>query len=337
MNRTEVKYRNIALVKEMLESPAIIKNFNPADSQKYINKLASKRGLFLTGEGSSRIFPAKRAINFVFQQDLPLFIFTEGSAQSAEYDLHNFGVFGSSNSGQTNELIRLFTHLQNIDHKSYFGLTSSSDSELEKLAVSTHILQCGKEKAVAASKSVIEQALFYDSLARNMLNIEMKDLDQLSDQVEDVLTMSIDKEIIDYLKHAELIYFAGRNNGVAEELALKTNEIARKKSDYLEGTYALHGIEEVMSGSEVLVIIDPFEEEEIKFKECLERGIKMPVVAISDRSTSFPTIKIPRSKDYKEYIELVAGWNLLVELGISMGIDPDHPKRARKIGNEFTS
>jgi len=34
------------------------------------------------------------------------------------------------------------------------------------------------------------------------------------------------------------------NNGVAEELALKTNEITRKKSAFLEGTFAVHGIEE---------------------------------------------------------------------------------------------
>ena len=337
MNRTEEKYRNIALVNEMLETPAIIKNFNPDDSKKYAHELISKRGLFFTGEGSSRIFPAKRAIHFVFQNGLSLFASTEGSTQAFEYDLSNFGVFGSSNSGQTKELIRLFIHLQNKRHKCYFGLTSNNDSRLEKLAISTHILQCGKENAVAETKSVIEQALFYDSLVRNMLNMKMEGLEQLSDQVEEALNMSIDKEIIDRLKAAGLIYFAGRNNGVAEELALKTNEIARKKSDFLEGTYAVHGIEEVMCESEALVIIDPFKEEEIKFRECLEDGVKMFLIAISDTNTNFPTIKIPGSKDYKEYIELAAGWNLLVELGISLDIDLDHPKRARKVGNEFAS
>ena len=168
MNITEGKYKDIALVKEMLEVPAIIKDFNTNDSRKYADKLNLKGGLFFTGEGSSRIFPAKRAINFVFQKGLSLFASTEGSTQAFEYDLSNFGVFGSSNSGQTKELIRLFTHLQNTGHECYFGLTSSKDSRLEKLAISTHILQCGNEKAVAASKSVIEQALFYDSLVLSL-------------------------------------------------------------------------------------------------------------------------------------------------------------------------
>jgi len=32
---------------------------------------------------------------------------------------------------------------------------------------------------------------------------------------------------------------------------------------------------------------------------------------------------------------LVAGWNLLVEVGLTNGVDIDNPKRARKIGNEY--
>ena len=50
-------------------------------------------------------------------------------------------------------------------------------------------------------------------------------------------------------------YFSGRNNGVAEEITLKTNEITRKKSSYLEGTYAVHGIEEVLGKQDVIRII----------------------------------------------------------------------------------
>lgn len=70
------------------------------------------------------------------------------------------------------------------------------------------------------------------------------------------------------LKSAEAIgiYFARRYDGTTEELTLKTNEITRNKSVFLEGTYALHGIEEVMNQSEELAIIDPFEQEEEKFK-----------------------------------------------------------------------
>ncbi len=123
--------------------------------------------------------------------------------------------------------------------------------------------------------------------------------------MEEVLTAKIDRKIITMMHDADMIWFAGRDNGVAAELALKTNEITRKKSGFLEGTFALHGIEEVMNRGDVLIWV------------------------------AFPTIVIPDGGDYAEYLQLTAGWNLLVETGISLGIDPDHPVRARKVGNEY--
>jgi len=77
-----------------------------------------------------------------------------------------------------------------------------------------------------------------------------------------------------------MIYFSGRNNGVAEELSLKANEITRKKSDYLEGTYAVHGIEEVMDKNDIVFVVDPIDEEVSKFQEVLEKGVGLKVVAI---------------------------------------------------------
>jgi glucosamine--fructose-6-phosphate aminotransferase (isomerizing) len=132
-----------------------------------------------------------------------------------------------------------------------------------------------------------------------------------------------------------MIYFAGRNNGVAEELTLKTNEITRKKSDYLEGTYAVHGIEEVMDPDAVVIVIDPFPAEMAKFKEVLVDGVGMKVIAVAGQDTLFPTIRIPAVEGYDMVLQLLAGWNLLVHVGVAMGINLDKAQRARKIGNEF--
>ena len=134
---------------------------------------------------------------------------------------------------------------------------------------------------------------------------------------------------------ATAVYFAGRNNGVAEELTLKTNEITRKKADFLEGTYAVHGIEEVMDAGEVVIVLDPFEQEEGKFKECLVDGVGMTVLAISSRQTGFPTIVVPDAGPRQPYVQIAAGWNLLVEIGVGLGIDLDKPQRARKVGNLY--
>jgi len=90
-----------------------------------------------------------------------------------------------------------------------------------------------------------------------------------------------------------------------------------------------------MDKNEVLIWIDPFEPEQAKFEECLVKGVGMHVIAVSRVKTIFPTIIIPDGGEYSEYIQLAAGWNILVETGISLGIDLDHPTRARKVGNEY--
>ena len=124
---------------------------------------------------------------------------------------------------------------------------------------------------------------------------------------------------------------------MAEELTLKTNEIARKKSDFLEGTYAVHGIEEVMDPRDVVVVIDPIADEEAKFETVLVDGVGLTVVAISTVDTRFPTIRVPDAGEMNPFVFLAAGWNLLVEIGLALEIDLDKPERARKVGNEFGS
>jgi glucosamine--fructose-6-phosphate aminotransferase (isomerizing) len=62
MNLKEEKYSRYALVREMMETPDIIKSFDPETAAKFVESVRTRKGLFLTGEGSSRIFPAKRSI-----------------------------------------------------------------------------------------------------------------------------------------------------------------------------------------------------------------------------------------------------------------------------------
>jgi glucosamine--fructose-6-phosphate aminotransferase (isomerizing) len=329
MNKKEEKYNKFALVREMMETPGIIKHFDIKPVQRFAKSVAVRKGLFLTGEGSSRIFPAKRAIYSMNKTEFFFPVLTDGATQASEYNLKDYAVFAASNSGQTKEVIRLVTRLKKLNHKAVFGLTANEKTKLEELALDTHIL------SVAATKSVIEQGLFYDSLLHIISGAKMYDLAAVAEKTEQALTTKIDAGIIGIIKSASIIYFAGRNNGVAEELALKTNEITRKKSAFLEGTYAVHGIEEVMDKNEVLIWIDPFAEEEDKFYECLVKGIGMNIISITSGKSRFPSIKIPDGGQFAEYVQLAAGWNLLVETGLSLGIDLDKPVRARKVGNEY--
>jgi glucosamine--fructose-6-phosphate aminotransferase (isomerizing) len=335
MKLNEGRYNKYALVREMMETPDIIKSFKPEAAEKFASAAMKFKGLFLTGEGSSRIFPAKIAIYASHKIGLTLSIVTEGCTQAEEYNLKDYSVFAASNSGQTKEVVRLTTLLKKQKHNAIFGLTANQKTKLEEIASATHVLICGKENAVAATKSVIEQGLFYDSLLRIIRGEKMEGLKELAEKTEEALTLKIDPAIIEIIKKAGTIYFAGRNNGVAEELALKANEITRKKSVFLEGTFAVHGIEEVMDKREVVIWIEPFACEMQKFNECLVKGVGMNIIAVSTEKSIFPTIVIPDGGQYAEYVQLAAGWNILVETGISLRINLDKPARARKVGNEY--
>ena len=335
MNINNKEYSRYALCKEMLETADVVRNYDVSVVEPFADDVKSEKRFFLTGEGSSRIFPAKRAIYESLKETGGPELYTEGATQALEYDLKDTVVFGMSNSGRTKELVRLFKKLKDQGNKSLYGITANGGTPVTNLSSRSNVLSCGTENAVAATKSVTEQALFYDALLSSLSGKKLEGLNKAGDDIETALTTEIDQSIVEKIASADMIYFAGRNNGVAEELTLKTNEITRKKSDFLEGTYAAHGIEEVMTEKDVLIVIDPYEAEEEKFRECLIDGVGMNIIAISSRKTSFDTIIIPHGGHFKDYVELAAGWNLLVETGIKLGVNLDKPVRARKVGNEI--
>ena len=336
MKLGDKKYSGYALVKEMMDTVDIVKKFDPAQTANIAPKINSVGRLLLTGEGSSRIFPGKNAIRKALRWGMDLQIATDGSRQSGEYDLSKFAVFCASNSGRTKEVVLLAKKLASQGNKNRYALTANEKTLLEDACEETFVLTCGWEQAVAATKSVIEQALFYESI---LWAINGRDnaaaCRELATHIETALTLTIDKKIIDAATKASTIYFAGYNDGVAEELTLKTNEITRNKSDFLEGTYAVHGIEEVMDSNDIVFVVDPIDEEIEKFQEVLEKGVGLKIVAIANRPTPLATIQVPDAGELTPYVYLSAGWNVLVEIGIALGIDLDKPERARKVGNEF--
>ncbi len=338
MNLTDDRYRQFSLTREMLETPRIISSFDASTSKSVASDIAAAGRLLLTGEGSSRLFPAKSSIAHARRNGWPLVLHTDAGRQSSEYDLSGWAVFAASNSGKTAEVIRLYQKLREQRHSLRFSLSATPNSKLQELANQGFVLTCGKEEAVAATKSVVEQALFYRSLLEHISGQSTLAgrLAQLGQHVEAALTTPFDQTLVQRIARAGTIYWAGRNDGVAEELALKTNEITRKKSDFLEGTYAVHGIEEVMNPEDVLLWVDPYEESEAKFQECLGKGVGMQIIAISSRPTMFPTVTSPDGGDLGCFVQLAAGWNVLIEVGLSLGINLDKPQRARKVGNEFT-
>ena len=334
MNLQDNKYNKYYLIKEMLETGEIVKHLDIKKILSY-EKEVKKERVFFTGEGSSRIFPAKKTMYEARKKGYKEDFYTDCATQALEYNLLDSTVFVASNSGKTKEDLELIRKLKRQNHDNIISIVANAGTPIMNEAHLSYLLTCGIEDAVPATKSVIEQTLFYDLLFRKLNHIDLPDLNKLGNLIIQVLKMPIPDEITETLMNAKMIYFAGRNNGVAEELTLKANEIARKKSDFLEGTYVFHGVEEVMNTDEVVVIVDPFKEEEEKYKNVLVKGIGLKVVAISTRKTIFPTMIIPEYGDFTNYLEIAAGWNLLVEIGINTGIDMDKTVRARKVGHKI--
>ncbi len=330
------RYTGYALAREMMETPTIVRTFDPAQTDDVASAVAETGRLLLTGEGSSRIYPAKQAIRTALELGIDCVIHTEGARQAARYDLSRHAVFLASNSGRTSEVIGLARVLAERSNQHRYALTAHEGTVLESLCSATFVLSCGAEQAVAATKSVVEQALVYESLVRRIAGKPREvPADELADAFEAALTLSIDADIVRAATAAPTVYFAGFNDGVAEELTLKTNEITRRKADFLEGTYAVHGIEEVMDPDDLVVVVDPIPDDAEKFRDVLVRGVGLKVVAIADHETPFQTIRIPKLTEGSSYVQLAAGWNLLVEIGLALGVDLDHAERARKVGNEM--
>ena len=333
MNLSDNKYSQYFLVREMMDTVETIGKFDPQCSAKVAEAAAKCGHLLFSGEGSSRIMPAKNAIRKAMRWGVKEFIHTDGAHQSCEYKLDDYAVVLASNSGRTKETLMLARQLKAEGNDRRFGLTANAGTPLEEECVSTHVLKCGWENAVAATKSVVEQVLYNESVVHHLAGKEM-DVKPLAAKVSEALTLCVDPQIVKWATGANTIYFAGMNDGVAEELALKTNEITRRKSDFLEGTYALHGPEEVMQEGDIVFVVEPIESEYAKYKTVFE-GAGVHVVAIAPQQTPFTTIVVPEAGEYQQYVDLCAGWNILVEIGVALGINLDKPNRARKVGNEM--
>jgi len=267
--------------KEMIESIDIIKNFNLDLTKKIAKEIGNKRVIF-TGMGSSVLFPANNAKNRAFELNIKnrVEVYFASDLLSVN-DFSDTYVILLSNSGMTKETILLQEHLKKKKKRKYIAVTAVQGSILAKRCKEKIIMQCGFERGVAATKSVIEQGLILDSLILNLAKNQGKKID--SGKIEKSLVESsksmlyninvnAKKNIIDALANSSAIYFVGRTNGVAQEITLKAHEITRKSAFFFPDTHIVHGIEESIE-ADPIVIFEPskFEKFIDDFKRFSER------------------------------------------------------------------
>ena len=72
----------LGLVQDMLAVPDIIRTFDPQRMRETGDQIADVGRLLLTGEGSSRLFPAKSVIATARRRGWPLALHTEAGLQA---------------------------------------------------------------------------------------------------------------------------------------------------------------------------------------------------------------------------------------------------------------
>jgi glucosamine--fructose-6-phosphate aminotransferase (isomerizing) len=286
MRLDDPRYSRWALCREMLEAPAIVRRIAEV-ARPFAHAVAEavrrKRALLVVGEGSSLLFPGRRAAAGVLARRWPVRALAAGCAEAAALPLGDFAVLAFSKSGKTAEVVALLERLARDRHDATFAVTSVASSPVAAACARSFVLPFAKEEAFAATTSVVAQALFVDEVLEDLIPADPPDrLDRLAGDMAASLASPLDAASVKRLAAARVVYFTGEPQ-VVGELALKCNEIARKPAVALEGALVDHGP---------------------------RRAVISPADAV-----------VPVAGD--PYVALAAGWNLLVEVGLALGTDLD--------------
>ena len=327
---------------EMLESKVVMLNFDFNTTYNLAQKIGNSRIIF-TGMGSSLIFPGKqaknRALNFNLKNKVEAY-FASDLFQFTDFS--DTFVFLCSNSGKTKEVILLLDHVQKHGGKC-IGLTAVADSILAQRASEKIVLTCGFEKGVAATKSVVEQGLVYDSIIFNLAKIQGKDVDFeklknelniAAEAVEKNINAQLEDRLLTAMVDAQHYFMVGLENGVAEEITLKSYEIVRKMALFFPDTHIVHGPEEGIDEG-CAIVFDPASlQNYIPDFEKFAPKTHTTLIGIGNDGL-IPGLNVELNEAFKNYCLLSGGWGLLRNVAKKLGIDIDHPVKASKVGNPF--
>ena len=330
--------------KEMLESAEVFRAFELGEAKALAEEIGEKRIIF-AGMGSSILFPTRNAKSRAFELGIKNKADAFFASELLEYKKFPDTFFILlSNSGMTKETVLLLSHLKKARVK-FAAVTAVADSVLAKKSKNRIIMGCGFESGVAATKSVMEQALILDSLIWNIaknqgakvsFNKLRKSLADTSKKILFNIDLRLPEFVLEPLSKADSLYFAGSNKGVGDEIALKTHEIAGKRAYFYPATHIVHGIEESIRANP-LILFEPS-----KFKNFIgdfkrfSTSTGCGLVGIDSRdNTGIGTVKIKSNEFFNNYCLLAGGWGLLRNVANELRINMDKPKKAVKVGNPY--
>lgn len=327
---------------EMLQAKEICENFDFEITKQIANEIGDKRIIF-TGMGSSLMFPGKHAKNRALKLNVKNKIEAYFASDLFQYDdFSGSTVFVCSNSGKTKECVLLMEHLQK-SKANYIAVTAVEDSVLAQRSEKRIILKGGFEEGVAATKSVVEQALIYDSLIFHLAKMQGKEVDfgvlkaslvEAGNYIENNINVDVDNALLEKLEKFDQYYFVGLDNGVAEEMTLKCYEIVRKRAFFFPDTHIVHGVVEAINGGCAVVFGPENFTSYISDFQNFQKTTGCELIGVGE-SSFMEGIQIKANETFKDYCLLAGGWGLLRNIAKSLKLDMDHPVRATKVGNPF--
>jgi len=306
------------------------------------NKVWSSISIYLIGKGSSFKVPATHAKNRAKMLLPHERIEVEMADLAAIYPIRwNSFVFLCSNSGTTTEILELAKQLRK-KKTTFFGITAGTKSPLAKMCrESVYFLQQPKEKATAATKSVIEQAFFYDAFIHYLSHSEFelangKGLREIiAGQMQANLHADISQSILERMLYARNIYWIDKNTGLCDELALKTKEITGKPSQYLPGTEILHGHaaaikkDEETEKADVIIVGSMYSQKDVDALKAVAAKTGAYIFSL-EKQKGFISLEAQATAGYEVYSLLPAGWNLLLSVCKAMEKNPDNTPYIQK-------
>jgi glucosamine--fructose-6-phosphate aminotransferase (isomerizing) len=143
MNLEQTHYSAFGLVRDMLATADVIANFDADQATDTAKRIAPVGKLHLTGEGSSRIFPAKHAMMQARRAGWRLALHTDAGRQSQEYDLRDWAVFAASNSGRRRKSSIVQRPQGERVTTSLRPDRDDGNSKLGELSNQCYVLKCG--------------------------------------------------------------------------------------------------------------------------------------------------------------------------------------------------
>ena len=328
---------------EMLETEKVCLDFDFGITEQLSHKIGTDRIIF-TGMGSSLIFPGKQAKNRAMKLNPSNRIESYFASDLFQYtDFKDTYVFLCSNSGKTKEVILLLDHVKSLGAKCV-AVTAVEDSILADRSDEKIILSCGFEQGVAATKSVVEQGLIYDSLIHHLSNNQgkkvnfsslKKELTKTALAIRNNVNVTLDKDTLATLVESNNYFMVGLDNGVAEEITLKSYEIARKMALFYPDTHIVHGVEEAIEGNCAVIFRPSAFKEYLSDFQTFSDKTNCQLIGI-DNQGSLIGVGVDINETFSNYCLLAAGWGLLRSVGNELQLDIDHPEKASKVGNPYS-